>query len=235
MAADNEGTGLASSLTDLMTSLAVIFLLLFVAMLNNARAKGQSIRNEILVELRKELHSFLSTKTNERVDVELDKNDPLSLLVIVPQGFLNFATDDSRIFTNGRLFLEQFAPKLASTLCSDRFRQNISSIVVEGHADPRGSDEHNIPLSQNRATAVVIEALRILTNPVEKSCFATFLSASGRGKAESEGQELSEEDMARIRRVQFKIRVRSMEEREVRETLIQPSSVIDCVPSVSLS
>lgn len=230
MAAHNEGTGLASSLTDLMTSLAVIFILLLVAMLNNARAKGQNIRNEILIELQKELHSFLSPNTNERVDVELDKNDPLSLLVIVPQGFLNFATDDYRIFANGRMFLEQFAPKLASTLCSDRFRQNISSIVVEGHADPRGSDEHNIPLSQNRATAVVIEALRILSDPGEKSCFATFLSASGRGKAESEGQELSEEDMARIRRVQFKIRVRSLEERELRETLMQPSSVTGSRP-----
>ena len=230
MAAGNEGTGLASSLTDLMTSLAVIFILLLVAMLNNARAKGQNIRNEILVELRKELDSFLSTKTNERVDVELDKNDPLSLLVIVPQGFLNFGTDDSRISTNGKLFLGQFVPKLASTLCSDRFRQDISSIVVEGHADPRGSDEHNIPLSQNRATTVVIEALRILSDPGAKSCFATFLSASGRGKAESEGQELSPEDMARIRRVQFKIRVRSLEEREVRETLIQPSFVTRARP-----
>jgi|SRR5215813_980295 len=230
MAAHNEGSGLASSLTDLMTSLAVIFILLLVAMLNNARAKGQNIRNEILIELQKELHSFLSPNTNERVDVELDKNDPLSLLVIVPQGFLNFATDDYRIFAHGRLFLQQFAPKLASTLCSNRFRQNVSSIVVEGHADPRGSDEHNIPLSQNRATAVVIEALRILNDPTEKGCFAILLSASGRGKGESEGQELSEEDMARIRRVQFKIRVRSQEEREVREILMKPSSAADFHP-----
>src|SRR5713226_5455023 len=150
MAADHESAGLASSLTDLMTSLAVIFILLLVAMLNNARAKGQITRNEILVELQKELHSFLTPNTNERVDVKPDKNDPLSLLVIVPQGFLNFATDQDRISANGRLFLGQFAPKLASTLCSDRFRDNLSSIVVEGHADPRGSDEHNIPLSQNR-------------------------------------------------------------------------------------
>ena len=67
MAAHNEGTGLASSLTDLMTSLAVIFILLLVAMLNNARAKGQNIRNEILIELQKELHSFLSPNTNGQV------------------------------------------------------------------------------------------------------------------------------------------------------------------------
>jgi hypothetical protein len=34
---DDSGSSLASSLTDLMTSLAVIFILLFVATLNNAQ------------------------------------------------------------------------------------------------------------------------------------------------------------------------------------------------------
>jgi chemotaxis protein MotB len=215
MAADHETTGLASSLTDLMTSLAVIFILLLVAMLNNARAKGQTIRNEILVKLQAELQSFVTPDFKERVDVQLDKNDPLSLLVIVPQGFLNFPTDEYRISNKGRVFIGEFAPKLASTLCSERFKDSISSIVVEGHADPRGSDEHNIPLSQSRATAVVIAALTTLNADQQKECFVKLLSASGRGKAEAEGETLSEEEMASIRRVQFKVRVRSTEEREL--------------------
>lgn len=215
MAADHEGTGLASSLTDLMTSLAVIFILLLVAMLNNARAKGQTIRSEILAQLQEELKSFVTPDFKERVDVQLDKNDPLSLLVIVPQGLLNFPTDEYRISDKGRTFIGQFVPKLASTLCAERFRGNISSIVVEGHADPRGSDEHNIPLSQNRATAVVIAALTTLNADQQKECFAKLLSASGRGKAEADGKEFSEEEMASIRRVQFKVRIRSTEEREL--------------------
>ncbi len=214
MAEEQEGSGLASSLTDLMTSLTVIFILLLVAMLNNARQQGQITRNEILADLQRELNSFFKPDSNERVIVEPDKNDPLSLLVIVPQGFLNFATDEDKISDKGQVFLRQFAPKLASTVCSDRYRDKISSIVVEGHADPRGSDEHNIPLSQNRATSVVIKILSTFDTVKEKQCFATLLSASGRGKAESEGKQLSEEDMAQIRRVQFKIRVRSLEERQ---------------------
>jgi outer membrane protein OmpA-like peptidoglycan-associated protein len=169
MAADHEPTGLASSLTDLMTSLAVIFILLLVAMLNNARAKGQTIRSEILAQLQKELKSFVTPDFKERVDVQLDKNDPLSLLVIVPQGLLNFPTDEHRISDKGRTFIGQFVPKLASTLCAERFRGNISSIVVEGHADPRGSDEHNIPLSQKRATEVVIAALTTLNADQQKA------------------------------------------------------------------
>ncbi|MBI4457330.1 MAG: OmpA family protein [Acidobacteria bacterium] len=228
MAADHhEDTGLGSSLTDLMTSLAVIFILLFVATQNNERRQGQITLNRILIELQEQLNSFSTPDTNERIVVELDKNDPLSLLVIVPQGFLNFATDESMISDRGHTFIEQFAPKLASTLCSDRFKDKIGSIVVEGHADPRGTDEHNIPLSQSRATAVVIESLATLDVPEEKECFTTLLSASGRGKGESKGLPLSPGEMARIRRVQFKIRVRSQEERELRENLTPSSSRTD--------
>ncbi len=223
MAADHEGSGLASSLTDLMTSLAVIFILLLVSMLNNTQQRGKNTKNEILADLRPKLDSFAKPDTNERIGVEPDNNDPLALLVVVPQGFLNFGTDDYSISPKGKAFLEQFVPKLASTVCSDQYRNEIGSIVVEGHADPRGSDEHNIVLSQNRASSVVIQCLALLNLPKEKECFAALLSASGRGKGETEGKQLSEEEMARIRRVQFKIRVRSLEERELREKLSPPT------------
>lgn len=223
MSADHESPGLANSLTDLMTSLAVIFILLLVSMLNNTQQRARVTRNEILAALRPKFDNFVVRNTDERLAAEPDSNDPLSVLILVPEGFLNFRTDDFVISEKGQAFLDKFVPKLASTVCSDQFRNQISSIVVEGHADPRGSDEHNIVLSQNRASAVVIRCLATLTRPADRECFASLLSASGRGKGETEGKKLTEEEMARIRRVQFKIRVRSLEEREVRERLMSGS------------
>lgn len=223
MSADHESPGLANSLTDLMTSLAVIFILLLVSMLNNTQQRARVTRNEILAALRPKFDNFVVRNTDERLAAEPDSNDPLSVLILVPEGFLNFRTDDFVISEKGQAFLDKFVPKLASTVCSDQFRNQISSIVVEGHADPRGSDEHNIVLSQNRASAVVIRCLATLTRPADRECFASLLSASGRGKGETEGKKLTEEEMARIRRVQFKIRVRSLEEREVREHLMSGS------------
>jgi outer membrane protein OmpA-like peptidoglycan-associated protein len=222
MAADHESSGLANSLTDLMTSLAVLFILLLVSMMNNTQQRARVTRNELLAELKPKFNSFVVPETEERISAEPDKNDPLSLLVRVPQGFLNFKTDEFAISEKGETFLDQFVPKLASTVCSDQFREQIGSIVVEGHADPRGSDEHNIVLSQNRASAVVIRCLASLNLPAERECFASLLSASGRGKGESEGKSLNEEEMARIRRVQFKIRVRSLEERELLQERLMP-------------
>ncbi len=224
MSTDHESPGLSNSLTDLMTSLAVLFILLLVSMMNNTQQRAKVTREEILAELRPKLNSFAIPESQERIAAEPDKNDALSLLVLVPEGFLNFRTNEFEISERGQTFLDQFVPKLASTVCSDQFRNQISSIVVEGHADPRGSDEHNIVLSQNRASSVVIRCLATLKLPAERECFASLLSASGRGKGETEGKQLSEDEMARIRRVQFKIRVRSLEERELRDRLTLSSN-----------
>ena len=75
MAATDEGTGLASSLTDLMTSLAVIFILLLVAMLNNARQQAEGTKSQVLARLEDALKVF----QKEGVQVKTDPKDPLGL------------------------------------------------------------------------------------------------------------------------------------------------------------
>ena len=243
MAVNEDSAGLASSLTDLMTSLAVIFILLLVASHNNeqekldaarekvaetqhqldaAEEKTRATRHEMLVALQKALEEFRA----RGVSAEADPKDPLGLLVLVPEGLLAFAFGEAKIPQGGLEFLRSFARKLAETACSDTFKDEINSIVVEGHTDSRGTDEINLPLSQARSMAVVLESLRILSGATEygkpssglRSCFLNLLSATGRGSSEpilTEGKE----DEPRSRRVVFKIRVRSLEQRQLPEAL----------------
>ena len=222
MAVEDSGAGLASSLTDLMTSLAVIFILLLVASLNNAQQEGEATRNAILAELQKVLQAFMA----QGVEVKTDPKDPLTLLVLVPQGLLEFPFGKDDIPQGGLKFLEDFIPKMAETICSPRFRKEINSIVVEGHTDSVGPDEYNIRLSQNRSLRVVFESLQVLSTQLDdeatsnlRPCFLDFLSASGRGKVEPIGDQTTEEGRARSRRVVFKIRVRSLEQRQLRGEL----------------
>lgn len=223
MAVEDSGAGLASSLTDLMTSLAVIFILLLVASLNNAQQEGEATRNAILTELQKELQTFVA----KGVEVKADPRDPLGLLVLVPEGLLEFALAKSEIPQKGQNFLKGFIPTLAAVACSDRFRTEINSIVVEGHTDSSGTDAFNLPLSQARSMAVVSESLKILGDTYEenaslsslKPCFLEFLSASGRGSVDLIYDQAGKEDQPRSRRVVFKIRVRSLEQRHLREEL----------------
>ena len=228
MSPSDSQNGLATSFTDLMTSLAVIFILLLCVTHNEAQQEGETTRNSILAELRNELREFMQ----KGVKIESDPKDPLGLLVLVPEGLLDFELNKAEIPPKGIDFLHPFIPRLANIVCDKRFRDDINSIVVEGHTDSSGpanmdKDQYNWYLSQRRSMAVVAQSLIILNEKQSltsdgrtvKDYFVKMLSASGRGSAELikingiENRELS-------RRVVFKIRVRSLEQRLVK-TIVQ--------------
>lgn len=207
-------SGIANSFTDLMTSLAVIFILLLCAMLNNAFEEGQDVRVRIL----KELQTNLKDYREKGLDAFQDPNDPLALLILIPEGLLEFSSDSAQIPGKGQDFLNSFVPKLTNTIYQPEFRKDISSVVVEGHADSTGGDTHNLKLSQDRSMSVVSKSLDIL-NPKsgetdeKKNYFLKVLSASGRGKQELIRDENGNEIKSKSRRVVFKIRVKSIEEK----------------------
>jgi len=210
---ENQG-GIANSFTDLMTSLAVIFILLLCVTHNEAQQEGETTRDTILLELKNELREFMQ----KGVKVDGDPKDPLGLLILVPEDLL-FKVNSPELPPNGKEFLRPFIPKLAKIVCDKRFKDDINSIVVEGHTDSTGTDQHNWDLSQKRSMSVVDETLRILDgidqNKNIRDDFIKFISASGRGSADLimvNGAESKDQS----RRVVFKIRVRSLEQRLVK-------------------
>jgi outer membrane protein OmpA-like peptidoglycan-associated protein len=218
VAAVEHDSGLANSFTDLMTSLMVIFILLLCASLNNAKIGSGATVGTILEELSEKLKEFRATG----VRVERDPKDPLGLLILVLEGLLAFEVDKAAIPPQGEHFLQSFIPKLSNTLCDTKFAKEINSIVVEGHTDSTGTDQHNLELSQKRSMTVVSSSLGVLSPPEwdrEYALFLRLLSASGRGRAELEIDSSGREDRSRSRRVVFKIRVRSAEQKDFKEML----------------
>jgi outer membrane protein OmpA-like peptidoglycan-associated protein len=212
------GTGMSNSFTDLMTSLAVIFILLLCASLNNAQQEGQTTIHSVLAEMQRELKEFVSGG----IEVKSDPKDPLGLLILVPEDLLAFPLDRADISPDGELFLRAFIPKLSKIVCSQKFAKEINSIVVEGHTDSSGTAQHNWDLSQKRSMSVVRTSLGVLNmndTEEEKISFLRLLSASGRGSAELVTSPAGEENAALSRRVVFKIRVRSFEQKPLLETL----------------
>jgi len=214
MQSEHENSGLANSLTDLMTSLAVIFILLLVAMLNNALQQTKGTKSQVLSRFDETLKDF----QKQGVEVQTDPKDPLGLLVVVPEGLLKFEQGKAEIPAGGKEFVQQFIPKFVDTACSAEIRPGISSIVVEGHASSEGDERLNLRLSQARSTAVVQESLDVLdsagndSSSANHKCFVDFISATGRGSAEPVTL-VGREDRSQSRRVVFKIRVKSLEQR----------------------
>lgn len=220
MQSEHENNGLASSLTDLMTSLAVIFILLLVAMLNNALQQTKGTRSQVLSKLDETLKDF----QKQGVEVQTDPKDPLGLLVVVPEGLLKFEQGKAEIPAGGREFVQEFIPKFVDAACSAQIRPGISSIEVEGHASSEGDERLNLKLSQERSIAVVRESLDVLdgaggeNSSANHKCFVDFVSATGRGSAEPV-TVVGREDRSQSRRVVFKIRVKSLEQRGLERRL----------------
>ena len=76
---EETNSGIANSFTDLMTSLAVIFILLLCTFMNNAFEESQNTRSMILSKLQLQLKEYVA----QGVRVESDPNDPLALLILV--------------------------------------------------------------------------------------------------------------------------------------------------------
>jgi len=206
MASVQQESGIQSSFTDLMTSLAVIFILMFCATWNDARQEGTSKRGVILVDLKKVLEQFIK---RDGVEVKEDPKDPLSLVILVPEGLMQFKVGDDQIPESGARFLGSFMPILAKATI--KFKDDINSIVVEGHADTSGKDKDNLPLSQRRSMSVVMKSLGVLEGN-ERDIFLILLSASGRGSVDPY-LDNGVVNMDKSRRVVFKIRIRSFEQR----------------------
>jgi outer membrane protein OmpA-like peptidoglycan-associated protein len=206
---------LNGSLTDLMTSLMVIFILLLLVFVHRKAGKDAAVTDVLLKRL---LQDMKPQGFNEKT-IRPDPRDRNAILVIVPDRLMNFETGKSILRPDGEQFLKRYIPDFAGVVCSDQFRSSIESIVVEGHTDTHpylgrtaGESENlNLKLSQDRSMEVVKNALADLEGmESDRACFLEKLSASGRGAQE---QEATPEES---RRVILKIRVKVVEATPVR-------------------
>lgn len=219
MAENGSQDHLSSSLTDLMTSLMVIFVLLLLTFISRAAGKNAAVTDALLKVLKKEL---VVAQGFREQDIMQDKKDRNAILVVVPDQLMNFELGESRLPARGENFLQKNIPAIAKVLCGTEYRSSIESVIVEGHTDshrymghtPEESENLNLKLSQDRSMEVVKSSLAILNSiPEERGCFLEMLSASGRGE-----QDLQQTD-ADSRRVIFKIRVRADQAKDLQATV----------------
>jgi chemotaxis protein MotB len=221
MSDETAGSSLTSSFTDLMTSLAVIFILLFVSSLNNQGEERQNRKREAQNIVVKDVGDRLDQFKVQGVRVEPDEHDPLIVRIITPVDLLCFEVNQYTIPSGGSEFLTKFAPALVQALSIQTEKGLVASLVVEGHTDKTGSDARNLELSQQRATAVSLKILDILDrekHPDLKTLFMHLQSTAGRGSAEPlhEGGDGSvPEADDKNRRVVFKVRLRTAEDAAV--------------------
>src|SRR5690606_15728070 len=145
--------------------------------------------------------------TAQRRTVTLDPDETIDLTVVMtPLDEVLLDKEGRRIFLQRKVFfeLDRADLKVESLKVLDALVEvlqqhpEIRKLRVEGHTDVRGSERHNLELSQARAEAVVAYLVR---SGVE----AHRLEARGFGESEPLQQGDTEEVHATNRRVEFHI------------------------------
>lgn len=209
---------LTVGITDLMTSLAVIFILLFTAYVTKVSETESQAKVQEPVPERKTAHAMAEDIKGQlrdhfqRFDLSLDADpaDPNVLRIVVPEQLLNFEFGKGTLSSVADRFLVESMPTYAGLLCG-ALRDKIDSLVIEGHTDDRGSDIHNLRLSQERSLNVMVKSLQVIEErvPWTSRCFQEKTSASGRGRQDLVMDDASVPNRDKSRRVVFKIRLRA--------------------------
>lgn len=199
-----EETSYWLSFSDLMSSLLIIFMLLFIYKAFDYTKALESKENKI-----KELTSVRSTIIMRLLeefgeDIKIDKNTGAIKL----KSELLFDRDKSELKDGGKKFLTDFMPKYISVLLGEEdIKAHISRIIIEGHTDDDGSYMYNLKLSQDRAFNVVKYIIEDKVNIDYKEDLKSYLSAIGRSEVDliiSDGIVSKSES----RRVEIKFRLK---------------------------
>ncbi|MCS6295943.1 MAG: OmpA family protein [Nitrospira sp.] len=214
---------LTIGVTDLMTSLAVIFILLFSAYVTKVsetepqtkvKAPVQAPDRNVAKSTTEDMKGVLRDHF-QRFDLSLDADpaDPNVVRIVVPDALLNFEFGKGTLSSVADQFLVDAMPTYAGLLCG-AMRDRIDSLVIEGHTDDRGSDIYNLKLSQERSLNVMVKGLEVIKDsaPWAYRCFHEKTSASGRGRQDLVLDQSRVLNRDKSRRVVFKIRLRSTDQ-----------------------
>lgn len=169
------------------------------------------VKSEIMEEV---VQSF----QDSHLPMEIDEQTG----TITFQSGVLFDPDSTTISPEGRRNLEAFVPKYMSILLSDKFRNEISQIVIEGHTDLTGGYQYNMELSQSRASVVanVIYDSKFPDFP-HKQELQNIITTIGRSYNDPKLTPDGKVDATASRRVEFTIRLKNEKYIEELQNLVK--------------
>ena len=195
-------------LSDLMTGLMVMFLLIAVCYMVRVEAALACIALSFTryEALRKEFSPDLP-----RWHAQLIKAD-LTLRFSEPD--ILFAQGSSELKPAFKDILDDFFPRYVRILTSPKYRDAISEIRIEGHtssdwvgsASPDDAYLHNMELSQARTRSTLLSVLMLPQVRGDVDWLRRLVTANGLSSSRLILDASGNEDAARSRRVEFKIR-----------------------------
>jgi outer membrane protein OmpA-like peptidoglycan-associated protein len=203
-------------LSDLMTGLMAMFLLISVFFMMQIQSDTQRIKDVAITysEIRDALYQDLKREFGADLvkwRAELDK-EQLSLRFTEPD--VLFATGSAELKPEFATILADFFPRYLRILTSDKYRESIAEVRIEGHTSSvwsqaeSGDDAYflNMALSQARTRSTLSYLMRIPAVTGDREWLKQFVTANGLSSSKPIRTADGTEDSARSQRVEFKVR-----------------------------
>jgi outer membrane protein OmpA-like peptidoglycan-associated protein len=204
-------------LTDLMTGLMVIFLLIAVSYMMQVEADAarikkiaiaySDIKDALFDDLQKEFKADLP-----KWKAQLLKND-LAIRFSEPE--VLFDSGSSQLKPEFQAILQDFFPRYLRILTLPKYRDAISEVRIEGHtssdwksgvASPDDAYFLNMELSQARTRSTLAYVMNLPADREQAAWLRRFVTANGLSSSRLIVDDKGIEDTARSRRVEFRIR-----------------------------
>jgi outer membrane protein OmpA-like peptidoglycan-associated protein len=200
------------AVSDLMSGLMMLFLLIAVLYLVIVERKNDEIEQVILLyeDLREELYQDLLVEFGEDLPLwGAQLSDDLRLRFTNTE--LLFEEGDSRLRAEFVDILGNFFPRYLGILASAKYRGEVLEVRIEGHtssswAQATDSDDaymRNMALSQERTRAALGIILGLKEVEYERDWLRGKLTANGLSSSQLIFDDAGDEDAQRSRRVEF--------------------------------
>ena len=206
-----EETNYWLSIGDLMASILMIFMLLFIV---KTIETGRELRKkEEIIEgftgLKKNIISKIQKDFEERgIKVDID---PQTGTIKIDDKIL-FNTGEYLLKPEGKKYLNDFVPIYINLLLNDEeVKKELSQIIIEGHTDDVGSYIYNMELSQKRAFEVIKYIYDEMPNFKGKEELKRYITANGRSNIKVLRDNSGNIDRDKSRRVEFQFKLKEDE------------------------
>ncbi|WP_112182005.1 OmpA family protein [Paraliobacillus zengyii] len=199
------------SFTDLLTSILLCFVLIFISMMVIKSIQIEEMKETIdqIMGVRSELVKDLNAEFQDStLGIEVDEKTG----AIIFDTEILFEYDGAELKDDSFQFLDEFVPKYLDVLLASGYEEYISEIIIEGHADRTDGYLYNLKLSQDRAYSVAEYILgdefpykNIQDHLQEK------LTVNGKSFSDGRTDENGDYSPEASRRVEFKFRLKDEE------------------------
>ncbi len=225
------------NISDLMSGLMIVFLLISISYMENIKESNDILQKQ-KDDVKKIVLAYQNTQLNlyQRLIDEFKDDLPRwgatiekkTLSVTFHEPEILFKAGEYEISNRFKEILDDFFPRYINILYSDEFRKKIEEIRIEGHTSSEWSNRladqseayfFNMELSQQRTLSVLHYCYKLIQDAEQLHFIKQYVTANGLSSSKLVFDDFLQEDKAKSRRVEF--RTRTNAERNIMRILEQ--------------